>query len=183
MLTSKNNDVSPRSTEFVVNTAILIAVLSFFTSVFAIWHVLTGSVPLRLYTTYVVALFALIHIKTLIDVDVTYWKVRSYGLANYLFIMIVAALILGVVYAPDASSLLSGFYGRLLAASAVVDVTLSVIVAVMYRLYLQQHPELVAAKPARSHSAVRIVLAVLFFFFFVLPLLFALLGVLLLNNL
>lgn len=179
MVTSKPYDASPKSTEFVVNASILIAVLSFFTSVFTIWQVFDGSLPLRLYATYAVVLFALVHIKTLIDVDVTYWKVRSYVLANYAFIGIVALMILGAVYSSDASTLLSGFYGRLLAASAVVDVTLSVVVAVMYRLYLQQHPELVKEKPARAHSAVRIILAVLFFFFFVLPFLLSLLGALL----
>ena len=182
-IASKKTDVSPKSTEFVVNASILIVVLSFFTSVFTIWQVMTGDLPLKLYTTYVVALFAMVHTKTLIDVDVSYRKVRSYVQANYVFIGVVALMILGAVYASDAHALLSGFYGRLLAASAVVDVTLSVIVAVMYRLYLQQHPELVKEKPARSHSSLRVILAVLFFFFFVLPFLFSLVGALLLNNL
>jgi hypothetical protein len=183
MVTSSKTDVSPRSTEFTVNATILIAVLSFFTSVFTIWNLIGGDLPLRLYATYAVALFALVHIKTLIDVDVKYWRVKSYILVNYVFIAIVSLLILGAVYAPSSSDLLSGFYGRMLAASAVVDVTLSVIVAVMYRLYLQQHPELLVEKPSRAHSALHIILAVLFFFFIVVPLLFFLLGALLLSNL
>ncbi|HVS58666.1 MAG TPA: hypothetical protein VHD60_02925 [Candidatus Saccharimonadales bacterium] len=183
MLTSKKTDVSPGSTEFVVNTSIIIAVLSFFTSVFAIWQIVGGTLPLRLYTTYVIALFALVHVKTLIDVDVQYWRVRSYVLANYVFIAIVSLMLLGDLYVHDPAALLSGFYGRLLAASAVVDVTLSVIVAVMYRLYLQQHPELVVEKPARAHSALRIILAVLFFFFFVAPLLLSFVGALLFSSL
>lgn len=183
MVTSKKTDVSPRSTEAVVNIAILIAVLSFFTSVLTIWQAISGDLPLQLFTTYAVALFALIHIKALIDTDVVYWKVRAYVYANYVFIGLVAALILGVVYTSDSHGLLSGFYGRLLAASAVVDVTLSIIVAVMYRLYLQQHPELVEDKPSRVHSALRVVLAALFFFIVVLPLLFLMLGALLFRGL
>jgi hypothetical protein len=182
VVASHKNDPSPRASDFVINASIAIAVLSFFTSVFAIWQVVDGNLALKLYTTYVVALFVLVHVKTLIDVDVLYWKAKRYVYANYLFIAVVALMIVGVVYAHDGQALLSGFYGRLLAASAIVDVTLSMIVAVMYRLYLQQHPELVAEKPVRARSVIRIILTVLFFIFVVPPLLLLVVGTLLLRS-
>jgi hypothetical protein len=170
-MTASKEDVSPRTTDFVINSTVLIAVLSFFTSVFAIWGLLAGDIALKLYVTYVVALFVLLHGKTLIDVETVYPRVRPYVYANYVFIAAVAAMILGLVYASDSSSLLGSFYGRLLAASAIVDVTLSVIVAVMHRLHLQQHPEIAASKPGGAHSGSRVVLIVLLFFFVILPLL------------
>ncbi len=175
-MTASKVDVAPKATDFVINSSIVIAVLSFFTSVFGIWEVISGDVSGKLYVTYVVALFVLLHAKTLIDVQVVYEKVRPYVMANYVFIAIVATMILGLVYLPDGSTLISGFYGRLLAASAIVDVTLSVIVAGMHRLHLQQHPELVAQQPTRSHSGSRILIVLLLFFFVVLPMLQFLLG-------
>lgn len=49
----------------------------------------------------------------------------------------------GAVYATNGADLLKGFYGRLLAASAIVDVASSTIIAGLQRLYLQKHPDLV----------------------------------------
>jgi hypothetical protein len=86
-------------------------------------------------------------------------------------------MILGLVYAPEGSDLAEGFYGRLLAASAIVDLTLSVVVAVMHRLYLQQHPELVVKQPAEAHRGARPILIILLFFFLMIPLLQLVLGV------
>lgn len=170
-MTASKLDVSPKTTDFVINASIVIAVLSFFTSVFGIWGALSGDVALKLYVTYVVALFVLLHAKTLIDVQAVYAKVRPYVYANYVFIAVVACMILGLVYSSDSSTLLGNFYGRLLAASAIVDVTLSVIVAGMHRLYLQQHPEVSLAQPARAHGGSRILIVILLFFFVILPLL------------
>lgn len=170
-MASSKAEISPKTTDFVINSSIVIAVLSFFTSTFSIWGALSGDFALKLYTTYVVALFVLLHVKTLIDVQAVYQKVRPYVYANYVFIAVVACMILGVVYATNGSDLLQGFYGRLLAASAIVDVTLSVIVAGMHRLYLQQHPEITVNQPARAHSGSRILIVLLLFFFVVLPML------------
>ena len=79
-------------------------------------------------------------------------------------------LILGVVYTENGSQLLDGFYGRLLAASAIVDVTLSMIVAVMHRLHIQKHPELQSQQQAKGGaSAVKIVVTILLFIFVVWP--------------
>lgn len=171
LVTSRKTDAAPKSTELVVNLTIFIAVLSFFTSVLAIWQALTGDLPLKLYITYVVVLFAVIHTKTLLDIGAVYQKIKPYVLANYLFIALVSLLILGLTYAPDAGQLLSGFYGRALAASAVIDVTISIACAVMYRLYIQKHPEIVAGSPSRSHGALKIILALVAFVLVIWPLL------------
>lgn len=159
-----------KSSDFVVNISIGISVLSFFTSVFGIWGVFEGEILGKLYLTYVVALFVLLHSKTLLDVQTLYAKVKPYVYVNYVFIALVAFMVLGLVYSPDRVELISGFYGRALAASAIIDVTLSVIVAVMHRLYLQQHPQEQKEQPSHTGSGVRIVLIVLFFFFIIWPL-------------
>lgn len=171
--TETKNPLLVRSTNMVINTSMVIAVLSFFTSVLGIWGVMDGAVSARLYATYIVVLFLVLHAKSLMDVNIQFEKVRPYVVANYFFMFLVAALILGAVYAPDGSNILSGFYGRLLAAAAIIDVTLSIVVIGMYRLFIQKHPELEhreeTALRSGGHSWLKIVLLILFFFFFVGP--------------
>lgn len=167
-----NSSLTSRSTDIVINSTMAITVLSFFTSVFNVWGLLEGELSAKLYLTYAVALFVLIHAKALIDAEAVYHKVRPYILANYVFIASVAGLILGVVYVDNGFDLLSGFYGRLLAASAIIDVTLGIIVAVMYKLHIQNNPELQKSVSAGSGAPIRgIVVTLLVFFFLVLPLL------------
>jgi hypothetical protein len=102
----------------------------------------------------------LLHAKTLLDVQVVYAKVKPYMYANFLLIALVGGLILGAVYLPHGWDVLSGFYGRALAAAAIVDVTLSILIAVMHRLYVQKHPQLVD-KAQQNHSVARIIVAIL----------------------
>ena len=170
-MTASTSEAQQKSSDVVANISIGIAVLSFFTSIFGIWDMIGMELLGKLYMTYVVALFAVLHTKTLLDVQTLYKKVTPYVYANYVFIGLVAFLILGLVYSPDRVDLISGFYGRALAASAIIDVTLGIIIAVMHRLYLQQHPVKQApgvVTPASSGT--RIVLVLLFFFFVLWPL-------------
>lgn len=170
-MTAPGNKVLQKSSDIVVNISIGIVVLSFFTSIFGIWDILQGETLGKLYMTYVVALFAVLHTKTLLDVELIYKKVAPYVYVNYVFIVLVACMILGLVYLPDRIDLISGFYGRALAASAIIDVTLSVVVAVMHRLYLQQHPKKQdEAHRSGANSGVRIILVLLLFLFIIWPL-------------
>lgn len=169
-MTTPSSDVSRRSSDIVTNIALVIAVLSFFTSVFGIWGLLGSELTGKLYVTYAVMLFVLLHSKALYDVQMICKKLQPYVYVNYAFIALVAFLILGLMYLPDGDKLLGQFYGRLLAASAIVDATLSVVVAVMYRLYVQAHPELQKKHPVQKFGAGRIIL-IIFFFFVIWPLL------------
>lgn len=160
-----------QANNFVINTAVVITILSFFTSIFATWQVITGALPFKLYATYMVALFLVLHAKTLMDVDALYDKVKPYVYANYVFMLLVGMLILGVVYVDNSWSILNGLYGRILGAAAIIDVTLSMVVAVMHRLHLQKHPELREVQGQNSHTGGRIIVAILLFVFLIWPLL------------
>lgn len=173
-ITTSGNSKVARTTDFVVNASLVIAICSFFTSVFSTWDVLDGEIAAKLYATYIVLLLSVLHGKTLLDVEAVYQKVKPYVLANLVFIGLVAAMVLGVVYVDEGWRLLDGFYGRLLAASAVISVTLSVVVAVMHRLFIQKHPELQTVKA--KHSAGRIIVAILLLVFVVFPLISTILG-------
>ncbi|MCB9820220.1 hypothetical protein H6796_02895 [Candidatus Nomurabacteria bacterium] len=170
---SKGDQRTETSTNIVINTAMIIAIMSFFTSVFSIWDVIDGTLTTKLYATYIVIMTAVLHAKSIFDVVTIYDKVRPYVYANTAFILIVAMLILGIIYLPEGSSLLAGFYGRLLAASVVVDVTLGIVVAVMYKLYVQKHPEMQLEEQTSggvAGSVARIVVAILILLFVALPL-------------
>ena len=78
---------------------------------FATWQVITGALLFKLYATYMVALFLVLHAKTLMDVDALYDKVKPYVYANYVFMLLVGMLILGVVYVDNSWSILNGLYG------------------------------------------------------------------------
>lgn len=155
-----------KSTNLVLNSSIVIVVASFLTSVLAVWDLLDTEISVKLYVTYVVLLVAIFHAKAIDDIRVVYDKVAGYVYANFAFITLVVILLLGAVYL-NTLNLLDGFYGRLLAAAAVIDFTLSMIVAVMQRLYLQKHPEPVVIKDQVQRSAAgRLVVAVILFFVF-----------------
>lgn len=157
-----------RAQEFVINTAIVIAVMSFFTTVLGTWDVLTGDVPAKFYGTYAVVLFAVLHVKTLFDIQILYQKARNIIYANYGFIFFVAILLLYAIWA--GTDVLSGFTGRLLAAAAIIDATLSIIAAVLFKLHAQKDPELAQQLkgPARSAST-KVIIAILLFIFVVWP--------------
>lgn len=172
-MVSGADDKFRRSNDTLVNVSLAIAALSLFTSVFLIWDVMSSNLASKLYITYLVVMIAVIHAKVLTDVMTVYGKMRYYVYANYFFIAVVALMILGPVYLEAVRDLLSGFYGRMLAASAVVNVTLSAVIAVMHRLYLQKHPELADQVRAKSSgmSAGRLILLALLILFVGLPLL------------
>lgn len=151
-------DRRARSTNLVVNALVVIVTLSLFTSIFGTWQLLDGEIVSKLYVTYLIFIVAILHSKMLDDIYVMNARSKYYIFANYFFIILVALLLLGVVYTPDGVDLLSGFYGRLLAASVIVDVTLSVVAAVLQRLFLQKHPELIEQnKTSRSHAVMAII--------------------------
>ncbi len=180
-VTESGNAAMQRSTNFVINSSLIIVICSFFTTIFGTWDLISPSLVSKLYATYFVLLFVIVHAKTLMDVEAIYDKVKPYVLANYVFMAIVSLLILGIVYLPNGGSLLNGFYGRLLAAAAIVDITISIIVAVMHILYIQKHPELQQeAKAKKAGSAgMRIIVAIILFLFVSLPIIwFAAIGLL-----
>lgn len=177
-ITASGNKKMQISTNFVVNASIIIIVCSFFTSMFSTWNVLGAEWSVKLYITYAVLLFLLLHAKTIMDVEAVYEKVRPYMYANFVFMMLVGALILGVVYVDGGWDLLDGFYGRLLGASVIIDVTLSMVIAVMHRLYLQSHPEIAEAQQVRhGGSAGRIIVGILLFIFVIWPLMSVMLAI------
>ena len=141
-----------RTTGVVLNVSIGIAALSFMTAVFMIWGIITANLSFKFYGAYAVLLFSLLHWKAVVDIEEVYEKVRSYMFANVAFIFAVAILGIIVIFAPQLLETAGGFFGRLLAVSVIIDVTISVIIIVMNRLYVQKHPELMSLEATQQNK-------------------------------
>ncbi len=155
-----------RSTLFVTNSLLALTCASYLTSILSIWGVITGDMPMRLHVVYFALLCGVMYAKPLIDLEDILAKLRNYIWANYLFIAVACGLFALATLAPSEWNLWNGIVGRMVAASVVIDVTLSMVITVLFYLQVQQHrrehPVKVSAKEAQpvAHrtSAGRIVL-------------------------
>jgi len=118
--------------------------VSFITSIFAMWQLLTGDITVRLYMIYVVLLFATHHADILYRLRRFEKKLDNIITANYFLMAMVVIMLFAVILAVDAASLGEFFY-RLLAALGITDATLTITAIIMHKLFLQKHPELAAS--------------------------------------
>ncbi len=142
-------DISEKKTSvndltFFHNATFVLIILSFITSIFGTWAIISSSLVVKLYATYFVLLFAILHgeiLNQIVGNDKTMDKIVH---SNYLFMVIVVLLILPVIYSSDAS-LLGDFYYRILAAFGIVDAILTLVAIILNKLYLQKHPQVNSA--------------------------------------
>lgn len=140
-----------RSIELFSNTIFVLIVLSFITSIFAIWEILSGTLSFRLYLAYIVMLFATLHADVLYRIRRFEASIDTMVAVNYVLMTTVVLMLWAVIFVSDPSDLGEFFY-RLLAAAGIVDATLTITAIIMHKLYMQKHPEL-AAQAAQATSA------------------------------
>lgn len=140
-----------RSIELFSNTVFALITISFITSVFAIWELLGGEIAFKLYLFYAVVLFATLHADVLYRIRGFEKRIDTIVAANYIFMAVVAAMLSVIIFSSSPSDLGEFFY-RLLAASGIVDATITITAVIMHKMYLQKHPEL-AARGAQSDAA------------------------------
>lgn len=124
---------------FFNNSVFAIIILSFLTSVFGVWEVLPGDIIAKLYGTYFVLLFASLHGSLLEDSVGKESRIDTLVRVNYIFMIIVIAMLLPLIWiGTDA---FGDMYVRILAASGIIDATLTIMVAIYTRMYIQKNPE------------------------------------------
>lgn len=188
--TKKNN-----SDELIIftNTIFILIVLSFVSSIFGIWGIFSGSLLVKLYSTYFITAFAVSHGEILYKASGVDKKINSMIHANYVFMCLVVGLILAVIWVGEVESFPSMYY-RLLSAAAIIDTTLTVLIAILYKLHLQKHPELkkhiidnntessdsgvAGASKTRKSNPVIIILGIFLFFQFIVPVFYLILNLL-----
>lgn len=157
---------SMRSSNAVLNTSLVVTIVSFFVTTMTIWNIMAGDDLWRWYLSFVVIIFAALHIKAFYDMDEVP-STRQLVLWYYGVIIATAVLVMGWIIIHAFGDIFGGFLVRLVAATIVANVTMGIVIAVMRRLYYQQHPEVRAAQTQQSSTSlvIIIVLAVCLFFY------------------
>jgi hypothetical protein len=125
--------------KFFSNTVFVIIIFSFLTSVFGTWQVLGGELVVKLYLTYLVLLFVALHGELLSKTLKLESYINKIVYVNYVFMAIVFSMLMPLIY--FAHDLFGGAYYRVLAASGIVDATLTILAVIFLKLYLQKHPQ------------------------------------------
>lgn len=129
---------------FFTNSTFIIIILSFITSLFGLWGLLDGELVYKLYATYFVLLFAVLHGDVLAKTLGKSSTIDNVVYSNYVLMGIVVIMIMPIIYMTNSSDL-GEFYFRLLAAAGIIDATLTLVAIILYKLYLQKHPALPSA--------------------------------------
>ena len=131
------------SFKFFENSVFLIIVLSFFTSIFGVWLIISGSIVGKLYGTYLILIFACLHGQMLVETRGKQKLIDNLVLANYAMMSLVIVFLMPIIWVSDTD--FPNLYFRLLAASGIIDGTLTVLIVILHRLYIQKHPEIQSA--------------------------------------
>jgi len=144
----KQEDKTGKSPFTITNVALFsLLVASFIITILSIWDVMTADMTIRSYGAMLIVLVASIHSDVLYSLR-NYSKALNAVIAlNFVFIVLVAAmLVIAIIGAGEGWSLLGkdSFFWRLLGAAGVIDASLTVISAIMLKMWQQSHPELLA---------------------------------------
>ena len=139
----RNKNSTSHNPDIFSNTVFTLLVISFITSVFAIWQLIGGEITVKLYGTYGVILFATLHAEVLYRIRRLDKKIDSVINANYISMSIVVIMLIIVIFASN-TSLVGNFYYRILSAIAIIDAAMTITSIIMQKLYLQKHPEIEA---------------------------------------
>lgn len=151
---------------FFVNTLFFIVILSFITNVFGIWDIIPDKNVGKMYFTYLIAIFASLHADILSKATGKEKYIDSIVNTNYIFIAIVFLMFQPIIHLHDPETTLGSFYFRLLAASGIIDGTLSVLTIIFHKLYWHKHPELKKADNSDGLTGWGIAFIIIFCFFF-----------------
>jgi hypothetical protein len=127
---------------FFINVLFVLIVISFFTSIFGIWEIISGKIVWRLYQTYFVFGFASLHKDLLSRTLGKKNYIDKIVYANYIFIVSIVLMLQLVIYTENPFKSLAEMFFRVLGATAIIDGTLSVLTIIFYKLYIHKHPEI-----------------------------------------
>ncbi len=177
----KTSDSEPEELKIFSNTVFTITAFSFITSVFGIWSIFSGDLVGKLYETYFIVLFAVLHGEMLAKTRGKAPHVDQIVTTNYGFMGAVVIMLLLLVFIGFDS--FGSIYYRFLAALGIIDATLTILAVALDRLYLNKHPELAPPpkvpgqkKRSRGMSILLILLGVYLVFQLIVSVVFGALG-------
>lgn len=127
--------------QFFTNATFVIIIFSFLTSIFGVWTLLPGEVVLKLYGVYFVFLFAVLHAEVIAKAIHRQTSLASLAFTNYIFMGFVVVMLMFAIFLGDSEVYTLGpvFY-RILAALGIIDATMTLVIVILHKLYLQKHP-------------------------------------------
>ena len=125
---------------FFTNTAFVIIIASFLTSVMWTWNIVHPTLGYELYELYFVILFASLHGEALFKITGKQNLINKLVYSNYIFMSGVVIMLIPIIFFQQTN--FPSIYFRLLAAIGIIDATLTIISVIQYKLYLQKNPDL-----------------------------------------
>ncbi len=125
-----------------INTFFLFIIISFFTSIFGIWKILSITTVFNIYRYFSIIVFSIIHFYILSIALNKKKYIDNIIYSNYFFIIFVAILLFPILV-PINSLELANIYYRILGAAGIINGTLSILTFIFYKLYVRQNPDLI----------------------------------------
>lgn len=127
---------------FFTNVLFVFIVISFVTSLFGVWEVVSAEIIWKLYWTYALLGVTTFHGSLLSKAlhKETYLDLIIY--ANYLFMAVLVFMLLPMIFMRSPLKELSEMFFRILGAVGIVDGTLSILTIIFYKLYMHNHPQI-----------------------------------------
>jgi hypothetical protein len=141
----RQEDKTGKSSLTITNVALFsLLIASFIITILTIWDIISGDMSLRSYGAMFVVLIASIHSDVLYSLRNISKALNAVIALNFGFIVLVAGmLVMAIIGAGEGWALLSrdAFFWRLLGAAGVVDASLTVISAIMLKMWQQTQPQ------------------------------------------
>ena len=119
----------------------LILVFSIISSILGVWEILDSETIGKIYSTYFLMGFASLHGNILAKAFEKETYLDLIIFVNYLFMTIVVLMLLPIIFmSGQFIQSLGDFFPRVLAAAAIIDGTLTILVIIFYNLYMHKHP-------------------------------------------
>lgn len=133
----KDEDSKINKLTFFSNTLFVLLVSSLITSLFAVWEIISPELTSKIYALFFVVGFSALHSNTIFLIRNKEKLISKLVRVNQYFVWVVAAMAFPAIIIENMNDM----YYRLLGSVAVIDVTLTVVTVILYKLYLQKHPQ------------------------------------------
>jgi hypothetical protein len=125
---------------FVTNVIFTLIVASFITSIFNVWDIIPVETIIHMYQTYFSVFLASLYINFLSKAKGKENYMDMLVDSNYFIIFILFAMFQLVIYVNNAAQVLGEPFFRVFGATAIIDGTLSILIIIFYKLYINKHP-------------------------------------------
>jgi hypothetical protein len=141
----RQEDKTGKSALTITNVALFsLLIASFIITILTIWDIISGDMSFRSYGAMFVVLIASVHSDVLYNLRNISKALNAVIALNFAFIVLVAGmLVTAIIGAGEGWALLSqdAFFWRLLGAAGVIDASLTVISAIMLKMWQQTQPQ------------------------------------------